>query len=728
MSIYQDEKNMSMMPEGILGAYAQGKGAKPIEEKLLALMEKSKRLGLEADKQAAMNRPMPTVADQVEHKAGLMDLQSMAKKLGMQITGIAPIGAPVQQQVAPQGVTAPTGIAAAAPTPAPMPAQAPQAPQAPMPVQHAAYGGLMHAVPHHMFNFSHGGGIMGFSGEKSSDVPMIDPKTLATDYTTVDEINPHTLAESRPHIVGKGPHKQPEGLRQETFAERDARMHNQPSLSSYSDPNSLENIGAAIQGAINKLPAESGIRKISDWMGAGAPTPAVVQNLRTAPSQSVVEYLGNLLNNSSESTKLSSNLAPAAAPTVATNNPSPTPVPVPGASANPKIVPVPNAPVSQAVGDELTREAPKVPAGLAAINKPTPVVNPNKIVQSLMANIPGAAPAAAPVAGPTEKSQAQKIAEGYMVPPDVKAEIQKEKDMAKAFGYDTPAGEDAMKRANLMEAKIADWDKSHAMDKFQALLTGIQTGGYGGGAPAAQENERGYRENVLKQMEIIHNLKSPIEQARRAEAIAKGKNVNENLAKANETASRTASSLFGEEQRAKSAKEVESMRGANAMDVQKLHSATQIKLQQMAQTAADQHRELTAQEIEAAIKNDPKYKDMSYADRLNAAYGIKTGRSDKLGVQELVALLKEKSNVYKAELANIATMPPGALEERAREIKDIEDQIKREQARLSGQPLPETTARAVAMPTTQAALKDGVIYQTANGPAKWDASKGKFVQ
>jgi hypothetical protein len=589
MSIYQDEKNMSMMPEGILGAYAQGEGAKPIEEKLLALMEKSKRLGLEADKQAAMNRPMPTVADQVEHKAGLMDLQSMAKKLGMQITGIAPIGAPVQQQVAPQGVTAPTGIAAAAPTPAPMPAQAPQAPQAPMPVQHAAYGGLMHAVPHHMFNFSHGGGIMGFSGEKSSDVPMID-------------------------IVG--------------------------------DP----------------------------------------------------------------------------------DNPSPTPEPVPGASANPKIVPVPNAPVSQAVGDALTREAPKVPAGLAAINKPTPVVNPNKAVQSLTANIPGAAPAAAPVAGPTEKSQAQKIAEGYMVPPDVKAEIQKEKDMAKAFGYDTPAGEDAMKRANLMEAKIADWDKSHAMDKFQALLTGIQTGGYGGGAPAAQENERGYRENVLKQMEIIHNLKSPIEQARRAEAISKGKNVNENLAKANETASRTASSLFGEEQRAKSAKEVESMRGANAMDVQKLHSDTQIKLQQMTQTAADQHRELTAQEIEAAIKNDPKYKDMSYADRLNAAYGIKTGRSDKLGVQELVALLKEKSNVYKGELANAALMPEGALEERAREIKDIEDQIKREQARLSGQPLPETTARAVAMPTTQAALKDGVIYQTTNGPAKWDASKGKFVQ
>ena len=151
MSIYQDEKNMSMMPEGILGALAQGKGAKPVEEKLLALMEKSKRLGLEADKEAAKNRPMPTVADQIDHKAGLMDLQEMAKRLGVQITGIAPIGAQAPQ--APQGMPAPqapmppAGIAAAAPVPVPAPMPAPMPPQAaaPMPA-HMAHGGVAHAT------------------------------------------------------------------------------------------------------------------------------------------------------------------------------------------------------------------------------------------------------------------------------------------------------------------------------------------------------------------------------------------------------------------------------------------------------------------------------------------------------------------------------------------------------------------------------------------------------
>jgi hypothetical protein len=609
MSIYQDEKNMSMMPEGILGAYAQGKGAKPIEEKLLALIEKSKRLGLQADKEAAMNKPMPTVADQVEHKTGLMDLQEMAKRLGVQITGIAPIGAQAPQAPqAPQGMPAPqapmppAGIAAApAPMPAPMLAQAaPMPPQAaaPMPA-HMAHGGVAHAVPHHMFRFSHGGGIMGFDGKDGSKVP-----------------------ESR----------------QETYGERDVRMHNQPALTSYPDPNSLSNIGSSIQEVINKLPAESGARQLSDYIAAGAPTPEFVKSLRTAPKQTLLDYLGSLINSP------------------ATSAPTPVPVPTGDAAAQPtktpnvleaegtKIVPVPNAPVPQAVGDALTKEQPKTPAGLkdalATQRKPASEANPNKVVQSLMSKIPGtAAPAAAP-SEPTEKSQAQRIAEGYMTPPSVQAEIQKEKDMAKAFGYDTPAGEDAMRRANAMEAKIAQFQETHPMEKFQALLTGIQTGGYGGGAPAAAENERAYRENVLKQMEAIHNLKSPIEQARRAEAIAKGKNVTENMAKANETASRTATSLFGEEQRAKSAKELEQMRGLNALAVQQLSSATQIKIHQMAQAAADAHRELTAQEIEQSLKNDPKYKDMSYADRLNAAYGIKTGRSEKMGVAELSAIVK----------------------------------------------------------------------------------------
>jgi hypothetical protein len=662
MSIYQDEKDMQYMPDQMLEAYKQGKGSK-VDEPLLALLEQQKRLGLEADKQAQMARPMPTVAQQVQQKAGLMDLQKMAERLGVQITGIAPIGAP---QVPPAGIAAPQ---------APMPQQAPT--QAPAPMAH---GGVAHAVPHHMFRFAHGGGIMGFDGKEESKVPK---------------------------------------PRQETYAERDVRMHNQPALTSYPDPNSLENIGSSIQEVINKLPPESGARQLSDYIAAGAPTPEFIKSLRTAPKQSLFDYLGSLLNSSSTSAPTTT-LAPEPsnnAPAATTQTPAPAPAPAPA------------APVTTQAAPQATQQA--APAGLkealATQKKPAPEASPNKIVQSLMTNIPGTAPATEPTA-PAEKSQAQRIAEGYMTPPSVQAEIQKEKDMAKAFGYDTPAGEDAMRRANAMEAKIAEFQQTHPMEKFQALLTGIQTGGYGGGAPAAAENERAYRENVLKQMEAIHNLKSPIEQARRAEAIARGKNVTENMAKANETASRTATSLFGEEQRAKSAKELEQMRGLNALAVQQLSSATQIKIHQMAQAAADAHRELTAQEIEATLRNDPKYKDMSYADRLNAAYGIKTGRSDKLGVQELVALLKEKTGVYKSELANAAMMPPGALEDRAKEIKDIEDQIRREQARLTGNKVEETSPQVMPMPTTQAGLKNGVIYQTANGPAKWDASKGKFVQ
>jgi len=668
MSIYQDEKNMKMMPEGILGALAQGKGAKPVEEKLLALIEKSRRLGLEADKEAAMNKPMPTVADQVEHKTGLMDLQEMAKRLGVQITGIAPINAqPQAPQGAPQAPMAPAGIAAA---PAPMPASMP--PQAaPMPA-HMAHGGVAHAVPHHMFKFSHGGGIMGFADGGTDK----DKALAAIEAAMPEDIPEHTTLlpsdydkQRAAAIKAVIENFTPPAARQETYAERDARMHQQPALTSYQDPFSIANL----------------LKKTA--------TPEFKRSTLPFTDEDVA----------AEATKAS---APAPAPAA------------------------PSAPVTTQAAPQAAPQT--TPAGLkdalATQRKPAPDINPNKVVQSLMAGIPGAAAPAAAPAAPAEKSEAQKIAEGYMVPTPVKNLIQEQIDVAKAFGLNTPAGEEAMKRANAMEAKIAEFQQTHPMEKFQALLTGIQTGGYGGGAPAAAENERAYRENVLKQMEIVHNLKSPIEQARRAEAIAMGKNVHENMAKANEIASRTATSLFGEEQRAKSAKEIEQMRGLNAMAVQQLHSATQIQLQKMAEKAANEHRELTAQEIEATLREDPKYKDMSYADRLNAAYGIKTGRSDKLGVQELVALLKEKSSVYKGELANAAMMPPGALEDRAKEIKDIEDQIRREQARLTGNKVEETSPQVMPMPTTQAGLRNGVIYQTANGPAKWDASKGKFVQ
>jgi len=612
MSIYQDEKNMKMMPEGILGALAQGKGAKPVEEKLLALIEKSRRLGLEADKEAAMNKPMPTVADQVEHKTGLMDLQEMAKRLGVQITGIAPIGAQAPAPQAPQGMPAPmppAGIAAApAPMPAPMPPQAaPMPPQAaaPMPA-HMAHGGVAHAVPHHMFRFSHGGGIMGFADggtDKDKALAAIE-SAMPKEMPDTSTLNPSAYYKQRDAAIkavienaeAPAPYS---GSRQETYAERDARMHEQPALTSYQDPFSIANL----------------LKKTA--------TPEFKRSTLPFTDEDVA---------AAQMAKTSST--------------------IPGEAT--KIVPVPNAPVPQALGEALTKEQPKTPAGLkdALARKPAPEVNPNKIVQSLMAGIPGStAPAAAPAA-PAEKSQAQRIAEGYMVPPSVQAEIQKEKDMAKAFGYDTPAGEDAMRRANAMEAKIAQFQETHPMEKFQALLTGIQTGGYGGGAPAAAENERAYRENVLKQMEAIHNLKSPIEQARRAEAIAKGKNVTENMAKANETASRTATSLFGEEQRAKSAKELEQMRGLNALAVQQLSSATQIKIHQMAQAAADAHRELTPQELEAALREDPKYKNMTYAERMAAAYGIKTGRTDKMGITELQAIAKNAQTTAQTDDAS----------------------------------------------------------------------------
>ena len=595
MSIYQDEKDMQYMPDSAVEAYKEGKGSKP-DEQLLALLEQQKRLGLEADKQAEQNRPMPTVAQQVQQKAGLMDLQKMAQKLGMQITGMAPIGAPVmgapmpagpQPVMTPQGQPAPAGIAAVAPQmPGPaMPQAVAQGPAAPRPMAH---GGLAAAAPSHMFKFAHGGGVLGFDEGGKADALAAVNAAMPAETPEHTSLTPAEYDRQRQLAIDAViSNFTPPAPRQETYAERDVRMHNQPPLTSYKDPFSISNILNTINPPVPKF--ERSTLPLTDEDAAAA------QAAKAQPVQ-------------------------AAAPTV-----TPTPNVAPPAPA------APAAPVAKPPG-----------AGLNNIPRTTPTGgDPTKIVQALSASLPGAvANKPATETAAEQKSLAMKTAEKAMAEPDAKVEIQREMDLAKAFGYDTPAGQDAMRRADLMEKQMQEWNKTHAMDKFQSLLTGIVTGGYAGGAPAAQANENAYRENVLKQMELINSIKSPIEQQRRAEAIQHGKNVSENLSKANDVASRTATSLVGDESRAKSAKEVEAMRAASQMAVQQLASATQIKIHQMSQAAADAHRELTPQEIEVALREDPKYKDMTYADRLNAAYGIKTGRSDKMGLSELSQLSK----------------------------------------------------------------------------------------
>jgi len=662
MSIYQDEQNMTSMPDSQVEAYKEGKGAKA-DEPLLALLEQQKRLGLEADKQAQQNKPMPTVAQQVQQKAGLLDLQDMAKKLGIQITGVAPIGAmppqgtpqtgvPMGPMMTPQGQPAPAGIAAAAP-------MGPAVPQAVPQSRPMAHGGIADATPKHMFKFAHGGGVMGFDEGGSAkateavnaampaDMPANSNMSLS-DYLAQRQAALKAVAENNPAPAAPAY----SGPRQETYAERDVRMHNQPDIyNAANDRFSLANISKLL-GLTQATPDEVNRAHASAWGN---------QNLRY-PVPSVMTAQGPALQKTADKTE---------------------PTPYDDTSAQVKIVPVPTAPIPTAVGDKLfnppkTKPTVSPNAGLpAALPKPTPTGDPMKIAQGLAASLPGTS-AATQNTTPVEKpSVAEDVVNKYMKTPSEESLIEAEKARAKAFGYDTPAGEDAMKRANLMEQQMAEWNKGHNMDKLHAFLTGIQTGGYGGGAPAAQANEQAYRENVIKNWELINSIKSPIEQARRAEAIGMGKNVAENKAKADELASRTATSLFGEEMRGKSSKELKQMEVANAMNMALLNSATQIKIHQMAQAAADAHRELTPQELEVALRSDPKYKDMSYADRLNAAYGIKTGRSEKMGLSELTQLSKS--------LAPLATTDADAAEQ----LKWVTDTLKKRYQTENAPPPPK---------------------------------------
>jgi len=657
MSIYQDEKDMQYMPDATVEAYKEGKGSKP-DEQLLALLEQQKRLGLEADKQAEQNRPMPTVAQQVEQKAGLMDLQKMAQRLGMQITGMAPIGAPMMPQSAPmqgapmmspQGQPAPAGIAAAAPQmpqagPA-MPQAVAQGPAAPRPMAH---GGIAHAAPSHMFKFAHGGGVLGFAGKEDSDVPA---------------------------------------PRQETYAERDVRMHDQPALTSYQDPNSLGNIGAAIQSAgsslVNALPAESGIKQIANWMNAGRPT----------LSQPLLDTLTQALSGSPQ-LQSTADTTPAALP--------PTGAGAGRGSINP---PIPQAAPQAAPAAPVAQSAPVVPPAPAGLPQALPPAHPSKI---LAQTTPPGTVTGAPGVPSAQPNIFEEEVKKTMAEPDINKMIEQRHKLEKEFGADKPYGEETVQAANELREQMKEWNKHHAAEKLSALLTGIVSGGYAGGAPAAQANENEYRQAVINQYDKINNMLSPVMQQRRSEALAGVKDITTGMTEAQKEKSTTARTIFDRQLANQSSAELENIRQSGENQRSKLNRDTQIALKNM--EINNPNRAPNANDIVKLLQNDPNYQGKSQAEMMQAAIEIQNGARSK---QAQITALNDSAKILNAQIMDPMNTDENAkaaqrsqlaaIQKRFNELSGVETK--------EGIPLP-------ANPSPSNLIKDK-IYQTPTGLHKW---------
>ena len=590
------QKYMDGLSTDELQKYLDGNGAYPQEEQMAALFSQAKRAGMDADTKASQPVEGKTVAQDVNQKAIFNHIQELAAKNGMQITGIAPIGAglgsiPPQglPPMPPQGGPAPgpapiggpppgppgappTGLPGAQPQmPAPQGAvpqnlPPPQQPQQP-PAQPTdmAHGGIAHAVPHHMFNFSRGGGIMGFDGTDGSDV---NAATAAVNQAMPEEVPEHTSLTPMQYDQQRAAALQavkdnftPAPKRQETYAERDARMHEAPSLSSYKDPFSLANISAAFNNSGYQPLGSNPIPNVGSPVDAepASPFPAgyVRQNMENDPR----------LNNTT---------------------------PVNRVAPNAGINHIPSAPVVK---------PPAAPVG------------------------PTAAPAApvGPTAPPNTGTDYRAMEDKQLSEKaSISDEFKRLEEIQQHFGLNTPAGIDAEKRAHDLAEMYKKMNEEHPFERTLQVLRGMGRG-RGGAADAYLSSESAFRAARENQAENINRLLTPIEQARRAEAQANALHITTNMSekekeRAQQIAEMAKTQLTGSQEMQK-----QGLAGIQAMDRTKLETETQLKVAAIQKAVALANKDATAEQIAAELAKDPAFAGKSYAERMTAAYSIKQG-------------------------------------------------------------------------------------------------------
>ena len=207
-----------------------------------ALQQKTQEMSQQKNAQGATTGPMPTIIDQLRQKAAMVEQQRQQQAMQM-----------LQAMQAQQQQGAPGIMGLTQPNPMP-PASAGVTPQMASSGVSAAEGGLMQLpVNQDMFNYAEGG-VIGCDGTGASSVSEAEEKAARkekalaaieasmpaemSDHTTV---NPAQYEKQRQAAI-KAVMENFGPPRQETYAERDARMHQQPGLSTYKDPNSISNI------------------------------------------------------------------------------------------------------------------------------------------------------------------------------------------------------------------------------------------------------------------------------------------------------------------------------------------------------------------------------------------------------------------------------------------------------------------------------------------------------
>jgi hypothetical protein len=309
----------------------------------------------------------------------------------------------------------------------------------------------------------------------------------------------------------------------------------------------------------------------------------------------------------------------------------------------------------------------------------------------------------------------KEILEARKNPNTIEKEFERQKKIVELAGLNTPAGQEAEARANELKRQ---YEKAHEGDQYRALMSFLLGMGQGAGGGARESLKTQAQQEAARfaEMKDINALLSPIEEKRRADKAALASGVTSTLAKEAEQRASENRELGKTAMTGRQNLEQENLRQINENFRNQISNDRALQIARMQTNATLAGKEITAEEIAKVLQKDKAFEGKSYGEIMTAAFAIKQGAKPELGRAGLVEKYAKDWNtmgiIAKDELKNQG-------------ITSLDQYVEHMIALTSGE---KRSDQAMPLPASQADLKNGVTYQTKNGPAKWDASKGKFVQ
>ena len=525
----------------------------------------------------------------------------------------------------------------------------------------AAHGGLMHHVPDHLYKFAQGG-ILHFAGKNSSQANLTQAQleaSLADSTANPGIINSPSIDMAGSDLPVNVPF---DSAGQNTGPGRNI------------DP-------SAINAQLNNITGNPGIipgHTYADAVAANMPAPATAPAHAPGPlprgqqaAQNQFSDIGNAISGFFSNNNPNSPRMRAVNPSAATDNAQPSP----DAQANAQNllnnrnalmngqsnIPTPAQPASNSIiANPLNLQSTGAGAGqgnrgISGSSSAPPRVVSTAPGQGIGSLVQGNTKASQPPAPPSNTANSlvddvvKKASLESLKKSNADDELSEQIKLLKTLGINSDAGEKALQRA--MEAHQQYKNADDSLERFQRIMSGIARGGLaGGGAEAANYSAEKRAADYAENRQYMKDL-TEAEGATRAEKKEIAANVLKSVEEKNKAAGTAAGAMYGHQLTAETQRQDALLRETGMNKRSELERGVQLQIAKLSRDAAFANRELTANDIAKELRNDPKYRDASYADVLTAAFGIKSGLTSKLSSTDLLSRIKlENANANNLSL------------------------------------------------------------------------------